>query len=155
MNKCGVRQLLDAALQGYASTVMAYGQTGSGKTFTMTGREELVEAPQYAGSGSKAIWDDAGATAPDGLLTRSLVHLYARMAKAQPGTRCVLRLSYLEIYNEHIFDLLNPSATPLQARAAPRCAQADGSCVAAHARSRRVRRRRCGGTCDAGSTSRT
>ena len=37
--KCGVNELVDSALEGYATTVFAYGQTGSGKTFTMMGKE--------------------------------------------------------------------------------------------------------------------
>ena len=32
---CGIRNLLDSALNGYAATAFAYGQTGSGKTFTI------------------------------------------------------------------------------------------------------------------------
>ena len=34
-------QLLDAAMDGFNTTVMAYGQTGSGKTFTMSGGRAL------------------------------------------------------------------------------------------------------------------
>ena len=35
--RCGIPQLLDAALAGYHVTVFAYGQTGTGKTHTMVG----------------------------------------------------------------------------------------------------------------------
>ena len=83
ISKCGVRQLLDAAFMGYASSVIAYGQTGSGKTFTMTGREEMIERATYA---RERTWDDNAA--PDGLLSRSLAHLYSKIAKlAASGAR--------------------------------------------------------------------
>lgn len=38
-SKCGVNELIDSALEGYATTILAYGQTGSGKTYTMMGKE--------------------------------------------------------------------------------------------------------------------
>jgi Cdc6-like AAA superfamily ATPase len=34
-----VHELIDSALEGYATTILAYGQTGSGKTYTMMGKE--------------------------------------------------------------------------------------------------------------------
>lgn len=40
--KCGVNELIDSALEGYATTILAYGQTGSGKTFTMMGKENQL-----------------------------------------------------------------------------------------------------------------
>lgn len=49
LRACGITQLLDAALAGFHVTVMTYGQTGSGKTFTMSGREDALEADDYAG----------------------------------------------------------------------------------------------------------
>ena len=36
---CGVHELINSALDGYAATIFAYGQTGSGKTYTMSGNE--------------------------------------------------------------------------------------------------------------------
>uniref|UniRef100_A0A7S3DF59 Kinesin motor domain-containing protein n=1 Tax=Palpitomonas bilix TaxID=652834 RepID=A0A7S3DF59_9EUKA len=36
---CGVRRLLDSALDGYSATLFAYGQTGSGKTYTVSGAD--------------------------------------------------------------------------------------------------------------------
>ncbi|OTF75463.1 hypothetical protein BLA29_014492, partial [Euroglyphus maynei] len=34
---CGVKRLIDMALDGFACTVFAYGQTSTGKTYTLTG----------------------------------------------------------------------------------------------------------------------
>ena len=41
-SKCGVNELIDSALEGYAATIFAYGQTGSGKTYTMMGSESTI-----------------------------------------------------------------------------------------------------------------
>ena len=111
ISKCGVHRLLDSALRGYASTIIAYGQTGSGKTFSMSGREEVIERQGYQGS------DD------DGVITRSMAHLFATIGKANGGGDGVthtLRASYLEIHNEAIYDLLSgDNATQLQVRWEP------------------------------------
>ncbi|CEL98456.1 unnamed protein product [Vitrella brassicaformis CCMP3155] len=40
--QCGVVQLIDSVLNGYAATVIAYGQTGAGKTYTIHGSEDIL-----------------------------------------------------------------------------------------------------------------
>ena len=37
LEKCGIKQMIEMAVDGYACTTFAYGQTGSGKTYTITG----------------------------------------------------------------------------------------------------------------------
>ena len=119
MTKCGVRHLLDAVLSGFTATVLAYGQTGSGKTFTMSGRED-ADTEALAGE-----LDETGLAADDGLILRSLAYLYARMAQQQQqggpeggAPKFRVKASYLEIYNEAVFDLLEPedSGEQLQVR---------------------------------------
>ena len=118
MTKCGVRHLLDAVLSGFTATVLAYGQTGSGKTFTMSGRED-ADADALAG-----VLDETGLAADDGLILRSLAYLYARMAQQQQqggeggSPKFRVKASYLEIYNEAVYDLLEPedSGEQLQVR---------------------------------------
>ena len=109
MTKCGVRHLLDSVLVGHTATVLAYGQTGSGKTFTMSGLED----PDAELSGEL---DETGLAKDDGLILRSLAHLYARMAQATSGgdaaPRFRVKASYLEIYNEAVYDLLDPGEPP-------------------------------------------
>lgn len=39
---CGVKRLIEMAIEGFNATVFCYGQTGSGKTFTLTGPPNLV-----------------------------------------------------------------------------------------------------------------
>ena len=106
---CGIQRLLDSALHGYAASIFAYGQTGSGKTFTMSGREEIIERQDWMGGSGE-----------DGIMTRSLAHLFAATSRAPPGVAHVVRCTYLEIYNEAIYDLLSgDNETQLQERWEP------------------------------------
>ncbi|KAJ3105594.1 Kinesin- protein 6 [Phlyctochytrium planicorne] len=73
-------------LDGYNGTIFAYGQTGSGKTFTITGGAE-----RYADRG---------------LIPRALQFMYKETKKRQ-GYHFDIAISYLEIYNENGYDLLD------------------------------------------------
>ena len=87
----GVRQMLDAALEGYGATVFAYGQTGSGKTHTMFGSQ--------------------ASDCTDGIIPRAIEYVCARARQiGASGSRCTLRGSFCEIYNEQVYDLLNPQS---------------------------------------------
>jgi kinesin family protein 6/9 len=72
-------------LKGYNNTVFCYGQTGSGKTFTMCG--------------SKA-WKERG------LIPRIIVDLFKQI-KSSTDYIYDIYVSYLEIYNENAYDLLD------------------------------------------------
>eukprot|EP00401_Gymnodinium_catenatum_P075111 CAMPEP_0117526972 /NCGR_PEP_ID=MMETSP0784-20121206/36559_1 /TAXON_ID=39447 /ORGANISM="" /LENGTH=584 /DNA_ID=CAMNT_0005323213 /DNA_START=11 /DNA_END=1762 /DNA_ORIENTATION=+ len=81
------RPALMKTFEGYNGTIFAYGQTGSGKSWSMTG----------------------GAGDLRGITPRVNVELFERIEQEQVGTRKFLVMcSYFEIYNEIIFDLLNP-----------------------------------------------
>ncbi|XP_033735819.1 kinesin-like protein KIF6 [Pecten maximus] len=81
------KPVVDNVLSGYNGTIFAYGQTGSGKTFTITGGAE-----RYADRG---------------IIPRSISYLYEQFEKDTERTYD-LHISYLEIYNENGFDLLDP-----------------------------------------------
>ncbi|CAH1788426.1 unnamed protein product [Owenia fusiformis] len=78
--------IVTSGLDGYNGTLMAYGQTGAGKTFTITGATENYKHR--------------------GLIPRALSQLYAEIDD-RPEYSIAIRLSYLEIYNESMFDLLS------------------------------------------------
>ncbi|QLL30965.1 hypothetical protein HG536_0A07800 [Torulaspora globosa] len=80
------RPMIDKLLEGFNSTVFAYGMTGSGKTFTMTGTNE-----------------------EPGLIPLSVSYLFSKMMEqTERGLkRYEVVVSYLEIYNEKIYDLLD------------------------------------------------
>ncbi|KAH0927072.1 hypothetical protein HID58_019328 [Brassica napus] len=98
--------MVENCLSGYNSCVFAYGQTGSGKTYTMMG--EISEAEGSLG-------EDCGVTA------RIFEYLFSRIKMEEEGRRdeklrFSCKCSFLEIYNEQITDLLEPSSTNLQIR---------------------------------------
>lgn len=80
------RPMIDKLLEGYNATVFAYGMTGSGKTFTMTGTKEEA-----------------------GLIPLSISYLFSRITEfvASGSYKFEIVVSYLEIYNEKIYDLLD------------------------------------------------
>jgi len=86
--------IVDACLGGYNGTIFAYGQTGAGKTHTMYG--EMADADER------------------GLTPRVLERLFAAIAGGAEGEsqHCDCRCSLLEIYQEHIADLLDPPPPP-------------------------------------------
>lgn len=77
--------LLAHALQGYNASVFAYGATGAGKTHTMIGNSE---------SGP-------------GVMILALKELYQEIEKLHEEEFVKLSISYLEVYNELIRDLLS------------------------------------------------
>ncbi|OQR92281.1 kinesin-like protein KIF6 [Achlya hypogyna] len=80
------RPCVENALSGFNSTIFAYGQTGSGKTFTITGGAER--------------YDDRG------IIPRSISLIFETMKK-RPECQITAYISYLEIYNNQGYDLLN------------------------------------------------
>ncbi|XP_078206792.1 kinesin-like protein KIF9 isoform X8 [Callithrix jacchus] len=92
------KDVVSQALDGYNGTIMCYGQTGAGKTYTMTGATENYKHR--------------------GILPRALQQVF-RMIEERPTYAITVRVSYLEIYNENLFDLLStlpyvgPSVTPM------------------------------------------
>ena len=99
-----VHPAVEAALSGVNSTVLAYGQTGAGKTHTLFGGLLPGDAPAASASA------DAGGVPDDtmsGMTTRALRDIFDGAARR--GARLAVSASFLEIYNEHLTDLLQPS----------------------------------------------
>lgn len=83
-NYCAM-EVIHSAMDGVNGTIMAYGQTGAGKTFTMTGgNTHFIER---------------------GIIPRAIHEIYSQVAE-RPENIITIRLSYCEIYNELMFDLL-------------------------------------------------
>lgn len=80
------RPVVDSVIEGFNGTVFAYGQTGSGKTFTLTG--------------GVSSYNERG------IIPRALSALYAHI-DGQSEMEYTVRISYLELYNESGFDLLD------------------------------------------------
>ncbi|XP_048871811.1 LOW QUALITY PROTEIN: kinesin-like protein KIF19 [Brienomyrus brachyistius] len=85
--------LIEGLISGYNATVFAYGPTGCGKTYTMLGTD-----------------------AEPGIYVRTLNDLFHAIEETSDDMEYRVSMSYLEIYNEMIRDLLNPSSGILELR---------------------------------------
>ncbi|XP_049620712.1 kinesin-like protein KIF6 [Suncus etruscus] len=81
------KPVAESVLAGYNGTIFAYGQTGSGKTFTITGGAER--------------YNDRG------IIPRTLSYIFEQLQK-DSSKIYTTHISYLEIYNECGYDLLDP-----------------------------------------------
>ncbi|NXL12600.1 KI18A protein, partial [Mesembrinibis cayennensis] len=77
------KSVIDGFLNGYNCTVLAYGATGAGKTHTMLGSPE-----------------------DPGVMYLTMMALYNCMDQIKEDKICNVAVSYLEVYNEQIRDLL-------------------------------------------------
>ncbi|KAM1066242.1 hypothetical protein ACFX1X_021953 [Malus domestica] len=98
--------MVENCLSGYNSCMFAYGQTGSGKTYTMMGEIYEVEGQ---------LNEDCGLT------PRIFEYLFKRIrleeeSRREEQLKYSCKCSFLEIYNEQITDLLEPTSTNLQLR---------------------------------------
>ena len=100
-----IKNLISKVIAGYHATVFAYGQTGSGKTYTMEGyKYEEKKENERAGKVQIAKFGDTG------LSLREIAEIF-QQAEAQKKTHTVtISCSFLQIYNEKVFDLLNAKA---------------------------------------------
>ena len=89
-----VQPVVEEVLQGYNCTIFAYGQTGTGKTFTMEG--------ERSPDGDFSWQDDPLA----GIIPRALHQLFARLSATEECAEYSVMVTFLEIYNEELFDLL-------------------------------------------------
>lgn len=90
------KYLCKDVLNGYNSTVFAYGQTGAGKTFTMLGDDQNP-----------------------GVMFNTMNEVFKQLKKYQIDRKYTIRVSFLEIYNENIKDLLVTSNDVLDLREDP------------------------------------
>lgn len=79
------KPLIDSVLQGFNGTIFAYGQTGTGKTYTMQG---LPMDPEKRG-----------------VVPNSFHQIFTQISRSQ-NKQYLVRVSYLEIYQDEVRDLL-------------------------------------------------
>ena len=82
--------IIDSVLEGYNGTIFCYGQTGTGKTHTMEG-----------------VVDDE---ALRGIMPNSFHYIFDKVAAAHANIKFLVRASFLEIYLDDVYDLLNTEA---------------------------------------------
>ncbi|XP_074127793.1 kinesin-like protein KIF15 [Sminthopsis crassicaudata] len=98
------KNIVESCMNGYNGTIFAYGQTGSGKTFTMMGPSESDNFTHNL----------------RGVIPRSFEYLFflidREKEKAGSGKTFLCKCSFIEIYNEQIFDLLDSASSGLLLR---------------------------------------
>ena len=109
------KPVIDAVLQGFNGTIMCYGQTGAGKTYTQLGGTSSYE---YRGVSPRAIAD-----------IFNFVH-------DSPQYDATIGVSYLEIYNDSLVDLL--STLPSEDTYSEPLALVEGADGATHVKGLRV-----------------
>eukprot|EP01104_Vermistella_antarctica_P017372 TRINITY_DN614_c0_g1_i1.p1 TRINITY_DN614_c0_g1~~TRINITY_DN614_c0_g1_i1.p1 ORF type:complete len:1209 (+),score=341.45 TRINITY_DN614_c0_g1_i1:157-3627(+) len=90
-----VAPIVDEVLKGFNCTVFAYGVTGTGKTYTMEGRRDTTQPGNPYWSGEHA-----------GVIPRATKMIFDHLEST--ATEYTVRVSYLELYNEELIDLLSP-----------------------------------------------
>ena len=90
-----VEPIVESVLDGYNGTIFAYGQTSSGKTHTMLGED--IESEEHRG-----------------IIPRMVKGIFAKIIAAPEDIEFSMRVSFIEIYNEKIRDLLDPKKVNLK-----------------------------------------
>lgn len=93
--KIAVMPIINSVLEGFNGSIMAYGQTSSGKTHTMLG---------------PSIDDDEN----KGIIPRMVGGIFEKIESAAEDIEFSVKVSFIEIYNEKIRDLLNPEKVNLK-----------------------------------------
>ena len=83
-----IKSMINNVLEGYNSTCLAYGVTGTGKTHTIFG--DLVVQ-----------------NGEDGIAIKACDYLFKKLSNKYFEDECLIKVSYIEIYNENVIDLLN------------------------------------------------
>lgn len=84
-----VQPIVEMVLKGFNGSIMAYGQTSSGKTHTMVG-------------------PDIDDVKNKGIIPRMVGGIFEKIACAPDDVEFTVKVSFIEIYNEKIRDLLDP-----------------------------------------------
>lgn len=85
------KEIVNSVMEGFHGTIFAYGQTSSGKTYTMTGTEE-----------------------EPGIIPQAVDDIFKFIRKTGDSKEFLLRVTYIEIYNETIRDLLATEVVDLK-----------------------------------------
>lgn len=88
-----VQPLLEKLYAGYNVTILAYGQTGSGKTYTM--------GTNYDGEEDETM----------GVIPRAINDIFDRVKEMGGDSEVTINCSFMELYQENLYDLLSNKGT--------------------------------------------
>lgn len=94
-----VREVIDHVGSGYNSTIFVYGPTGSGKTYTLLENKEFSDR---------------------GMVPQACDYLFSLINMKDDVQEARLKCSFIEIYREHVRDLLGNAGTDLKLRNSPK-----------------------------------
>jgi len=114
------KKICDSSLEGYNGTIFAYGQTGSGKTYTLFGNKYSINNSiqsninNYSNenfdieiSNNENLNENFDINDQSlGLLPRIIYYLFNNHKIKE--SKYTFKISFLEIYQEQLHDLLNP-----------------------------------------------
>jgi kinesin family protein 5 len=118
------RSAVADVVTGLSHTILAYGQTGSGKTHTIFGPESFWSrldgginstgpiALKFARPSCEAVSDDYAG----GIVGRAVAQMFRYVAAADAGDCFRVLVSFFEIHNENVHDLLGDSSRSLSVR---------------------------------------
>ncbi|EGR34618.1 kinesin motor domain protein [Ichthyophthirius multifiliis] len=89
--------VIESVMQGYNGTIFCYGQTSSGKTFTMEGPDNYTDETK-------------------GLIPRMMEKVFDLIINASEDQEFQIKVSFIEIYNERIIDLIDNTKQNLQVK---------------------------------------
>lgn len=95
MYDVAAKPIIDSVLDGFNGTIFAYGQTSSGKTHTMSGPDITNIELQ-------------------GIIPRMVRTLFMRIENSSEDIVFTVHVSMVEIYNERIKDLIDPTKDNLR-----------------------------------------
>ena len=105
-----IKPVLTSCLKGINSTILCYGQTGSGKTFTMFGNDWTynLNKNKFNYDEFNFLIDKNFIVNPfnnnNGIIPRLIIELFNIVN--QENSNVKISCSYIQIYNERIYDLL-------------------------------------------------
>ena len=110
------KRIIPSVLEGFNVTVFAYGATGAGKTHTMMGSERIDSERATGAEGNNEVC---------GIIPLTLMDIFEGLKEKKeladlPNEKWELSVSFLEVYNEKIRDLLEPSGINLPVQEDPK-----------------------------------
>ncbi|RMX65922.1 hypothetical protein DD238_004924 [Peronospora effusa] len=104
------RSIARSALDGIHGSIFAYGQTSSGKTYTMQGSGQRIKRMTLVQENKVETEEERRPEDDDGLVQLAVKDLFDEMARRK-DVEYFVRVSYLEVYNETVKDLLASNST--------------------------------------------
>ncbi|CAN1775592.1 Kinesin-like protein KIN-5D [Linum perenne] len=127
-----VTPIVNEVLEGYNCTIFAYGQTGTGKTYTMEGgmvaevgrlldrdiSSHYLFVPPVLQPIASFLLQDGEFPSDAGIIPRAVQQIFEVLeARSEDYS---MKVTFLELYNEEIMDLLDPDESPTSSDEKPK-----------------------------------